>query len=407
MATALAQAEGWKWGEAYLDFPYIAGMERAFPKQITLSDEDAEALETAQAQLLGLSEEYEEADELPDEIDTKMSELETEIARLQGLTSGYLSDDKARAGIIVSLTADGQPKFERGLIRPEDVVPEPEPEVDEDEEMGEDATAEGGDGGDFRDDQRPNADADDDDEPESPLSDGLVRDLTAHRTLAFRLALGEQPEIAGRALAHLLVMDTFYKNRTGSCLEIRPVSADLRGWLDGYDQSSAVEALDARHLSWAEKMPRQDELWAWVLAMDPEDLGLLMAHCIGLTVNVVRGTYGIPAGLCFADQLATSLSLDVGEHWKPTAASYFNRVTKGHIAHAVREAVSADDAERTAKLKKPDMAEAAEALIASTHWLPSLLRTKAAAEPEPESEAETAEEPEIAPETEPLPEAAE
>ena len=61
-------------------------------------------------------------------------------------------------------------------------------------------------------------------------------------------------------------------------------------------------------------------------------------------------------------------------YWTPTVASYLGRVTKGRIAQAVGEAVSEDAAARIGGLKKPEMASEAEALLAGTGWLPSLLR---------------------------------
>lgn len=45
------------------------------------------------------------------------------------------------------------------------------------------------------------------------------------------------------------------------------------------------------------------------------------------------------------------------------------------------EGVSEDAATRIADMKKPDMAQAAEQLLAGTGWLPATLRT-----PEPETE---------------------
>ena len=74
--------------------------------------------------------------------------------------------------------------------------------------------------------------------------------------------------------------------------------------------------------------------------------------------------------------------------------SYLGRVTKAHIVEAVTEGVSEDAARRIGDMKKPDMAQAAEQLLAGTGWLPASLRT-AQAEPEPvedHSEAEIEEE---------------
>lgn len=47
--------------------------------------------------------------------------------------------------------------------------------------------------------------------------------------------------------------------------------------------------------------------------------------------------------------------------------------------------MSGEAAERIAGLKKPDMAQAAEQLLAGTGWLPSLLRTGRAVSPDRES----------------------
>ena len=63
----------------------------------------------------------------------------------------------------------------------------------------------------------------------------------------------------------------------------------------------------------------------------------------------------------------------------PTARTYLGRVTKTRILDAVREAVSIEAAERMANMKKQDMAEAAEQLLAGTGWLPALMRTPRAA----------------------------
>ncbi|PZR82040.1 MAG: chromosome partitioning protein ParB, partial [Stutzerimonas stutzeri] len=75
------------------------------------------------------------------------------------------------------------------------------------------------------------------------------------------------------------------------------------------------------------------------------------------------------------------LALDVAKDWTPTVDSYLGRVTKAHIVEAVAEGVSEDAARRIADMKKPDMAQAAEQLLAGTGWLPAILRT-----PEPEAE---------------------
>lgn len=62
-----------------------------------------------------------------------------------------------------------------------------------------------------------------------------------------------------------------------------------------------------------------------------------------------------------AADLQDPASLDVAKNWTPTVDSYLGRVTKAHITAAVTEGVAA----RITDMKKLDMAQAAEQLLAS------------------------------------------
>ena len=102
--------------------------------------------------------------------------------------------------------------------------------------------------------------------------------------------------------------------------------------------------------------------------------------------------------------------------------SYLGRITKAHIVATVREARGDAAAERIAQLKKGDMADQAQVLMAGSGWLPEPLRTpgrpiakaksdEAAPEPDTVAQSDIAEgEPVVAesegePETEPMLEA--
>jgi ParB family chromosome partitioning protein len=374
IVLGVQNAEGWKWAEAYIDFPHAHGHRRAYTKQVALSAEDAEALQTAQDALFALSEEYAEADEIPDDVDARMTELEAEIARIEALTSAYDPDDIARGGVIVSLDYHGQPKFERGFVRLEDLTPDPEPEPGDDDET----TAEGGDGGDFRDDQ--DGEGADSTEPSRPLPDSLVRELTAHKTYALRLALGEQPELATRLLAHTLVLTVLYRRSYGGCLTISATSPGFTHFIDDGGDTAVIDAVQARHDAWHSQMPDEPaDLWDYIWAMEPETLGALLAHCVAQTVDAVQHTHQqTGANRLPADRLATCLTLDMTEHWRPTVGTYLGRITKAQIEETVREAVGDEAANRIASLKKPDMAAMAADLLATSKWLPVALRTKPA-----------------------------
>ncbi|WP_204323080.1 hypothetical protein, partial [Streptococcus pneumoniae] len=63
------------------------------------------------------------------------------------------------------------------------------------------------------------------DEGVRPLPDRLVAELTAHRTLALRDALGAEPHIAFVAALHTLCLKQFYRFCADTCLEVEAKSA--------------------------------------------------------------------------------------------------------------------------------------------------------------------------------------
>jgi ParB family chromosome partitioning protein len=218
---------------------------------------------------------------------------------------------------------------------------------------------------------------DEDADDHKPLSDILIRDLTAHRTLGLRLALSEQPEVAIVAVTHALSAQIFYRGADAHVLDIRPASTMLASHADGIEDTKAGKAWADRQAHWAAQMPREvADLWAFVVEIDHDSRMALFAHCVALTVSAVKLPMDRrPRAMATADRLAEAVSLDMTAHWRPTARTYLGRVTKPHILAAVREAVSDEAAYRMADMKKQDMAEAAEQLLAGTGWLPTLLRT--------------------------------
>ncbi len=387
IAAEVREAEGWKWTTAYLDFPHTHGMRRVYPHSVELSEEDAAAYDAAQDELERLTAEWEDADiDLPPEVDARFAELEAEIERIDALRHVYDTYEIARGGVFVVVAHDGEARIERGFVRAEDEAPEPE--AGEDGETVIDGVPVNGDGeilaGDEQDGDGGDVSATEPDEDAGdagkPLPDFLIRDLTAHRTLGLRLALGEQPDMALIAVIHALAAQTFYRGGgEAHCLEIRPTSNYLAAHADGIEDTAAAKMLNDRHAGWAADMPRDvADLWGFVAGLDHASLMALLAHCASLTVNAVKLPWEQNKRRAYetADKLATAVALDMTAHWTPTVRSYFGRVTKAQILAAVREALGDEAAERIADKKKVEMAEAAEQLLAGTGWLPPVLRTE-------------------------------
>jgi hypothetical protein len=169
--------------------------------------------------------------------------------------------DASRGGVIVAISHDGSARIKRGFIRREDEAPEPE-EADDDDNDGVRVTEDGeiieDDDPDEGDGTVPDPEDEEPEDDDKPISDALVRDLTAHCTLGLRLALGERPDIALIAVAHPLVAQTFYRGGGGEahCLEIRPASTGFAGHADGIEDTAATKALADRHAGWAGDLPR-------------------------------------------------------------------------------------------------------------------------------------------------------
>ncbi|WP_136616939.1 MULTISPECIES: ParB/RepB/Spo0J family partition protein [Mesorhizobium] len=374
IAETVRQAEGWKWADVHIDFPHANGLRRTYPQPVDLSAEDQAAYATASEEFNRLTEEWDSAEELPNDVDQRFGKLEAEIERIDALRHAYDPDIVSRGGVFVVLSHDGAARIERGFIRAEDEQAGPEAET---RPHGEDVND---DGEIIEDGSGPDSDGGSDEEAEDdgkPLSDLLIRDLTAHRTLGLRLALGEQPEIALVAVTHTLAAQTFYQGAEAHCLEIRPTSVYLAGHADGIEDTAAGKALADRHTEWAADMPRDvADLWGFIASLDHASVMALFAHCASLTVNAVKQPWERkPRAHETADRLATAVNLDMAAHWTPTVRTYLGRITKAHILDAVRDAASEEAAERLSDLNKQPMAEAAEQLLAGTGWLPAVLRT--------------------------------
>ena len=142
-----------------------------------------------------------------------------------------------------------------GFIRPGDEKPKPEAEQAGEASMAGEIEA--------RDLQAPQDDngddesATDEDDDDRPLSDSLVRDLTAHRTLGLRLNLSEQPEVALVAATHALSAQIFYIGADAHGVGIQPIKTDLAAHADGIEDTAAGKAWAERHANWARQTPRR------------------------------------------------------------------------------------------------------------------------------------------------------
>ncbi|PKQ00379.1 MAG: DNA-binding protein [Alphaproteobacteria bacterium HGW-Alphaproteobacteria-13] len=382
------KAESWRWVQIAQDFPYghTGGLRRVMGEMQPLSDEEQAKREALRDEMAEIEERYSDTDEeLPEEVDRRLAEIEAELDGFEDRPVTYDPAEIARAGAFVSIDGDGRLKAERGYVRPED---EAQNEADgeaadafvrdhvEIVHVGADGetrqvdpvTALSGNG-------HP---AEEEEDGIKPLSDRLVMELTAHRTLALRDALAGDPDIAFIALLHGLALQTFYRYATDSCLEITGKSSGFSVQGPDLKECPSAKAIEDRQINWEKQLPDEpDLLWEFLCGIDHDSRMALFAHCASLTVNALHEPWNRAQGRRrHADQLACALSLDMSAAgWKPTAENYLNRVPKARILEAVTEAKGDAAAELIDHLKKSDMAEQAERLLEGTGWLPEPLRT--------------------------------
>lgn len=376
LAGEVQAVEGWRWAAASIDYPHAHGMRRVYPQPQELAPEQQARLDTVQAELEALSVEHDGVaeDSLPEGVRARFDALEAEATALSDRAYAYDPQEIARAGVFVMLHHDGSVRIERGFIRSEDEPPEPGPEDSPEADATADEPALPPQEMAPLHDERP----EEEETALRPLSDALVRDLTAHRTLALRLALGENPDVALLAVTHALAAQTFHRALDlGTCLDLQAMSAPLGSHADGIEDSPAAARLAERHAVWARQVPRDPaELWAFVTGLDHASRAALLAHCAALTVMAVRLPWDRrPRTEAGVETLASAVALDLSATWQPTVRSYFGRVPKPRVLEAVREAVGEEAAARLDGMKKQPMAEAAEQLVAGTGWLPPVLRT--------------------------------
>jgi ParB family chromosome partitioning protein len=380
----IIQAEGWKWIEVSPDFPYghTYDLRRLIGPQRPLTEDEIASHDALRAELDRLEESYCQTEDIPEDVDRRLAEIEAALAAFEERPVVYDPTEVARAGAFVSIDGSGVLRIERGYVRPEDeppVAPSADGTVEgESEGVGagtapapeyDSAAAFGA---------SDQAELAEEDEGERPIPDRLVTELTAHRTLALRDALANDPDTAFVATLHVLCLKLFYRYALDSCLEIEPKNTMFGSQAPGLADTASAKAIDARHAAWAAQLPKEPAaLWDALVAFDHDSRQSLFAHCVALTVNAVSEAYNRrPKAIAHADRLAQAAALDMAAvGWRPTVDNYLGRVTKGRILQAVSEARGDTAAERIRPFKKADMANAAEELLADTGWLPEPLRT--------------------------------
>ncbi|MGB3830312.1 MAG: ParB/RepB/Spo0J family partition protein [Mesorhizobium sp.] len=394
-ADAVA-AEGWKWVEADLEPPYgyDHDLRGIVGTPAELSKKERRQREKLRDEQERLEAKHPADQELPEDIDRRLGEIEKQLEVFERRPTVFDPAEIAIGGAFVTVDEDGELVFDRGWVRPED---EPVEAV----EGSEGVEPEAGIDGDEDDDIAPAtprtvvtvngqpAEPEEDVDVVRPLPEKLVIELSAHRTIALRNAVGSNPHVAMTALLHKLARDAFRRSTRGATVQASVHEVYCSGQGTDLKTTPYAKAVDKRHADWKDKVPTDDDqLWNWLVALDDESRMALLAHCMSLGINALYerpnplSVSGISekqlqARMAEADRLARVTDLDMAEAgFRPTVANYFGRVTKKRILQAIAEGVGESTANLLDLQKKDKMAMASEAeeRLANTGWLPEPLR---------------------------------
>lgn len=362
-------AEGWAWVETRTkrDHEELRAYGRMAPTERPMTRKekaDYRALEKARdAALKALDSFYDDEDASEDDprlddLQQAAMEAEQAVADFDASLKVWTDEQKARAGVFITLDYQGQVKIERGLIRPEDK-----------------AAAK-------RDGLAGTAEIHVIEKKAKPLhGERLCARLTAHRTAAIQAEVVRRPNVALAVMMHRMIPAVFAERYTAyyapsaSQVQVTCSRDKLDRMADDMHANPAWQELEAERSKWIEQLPgNESQILPWLLAQTGDTLASLFAFCVAATLDGVSVTDEAHA----INAIGNVLELDMKRYWKPTRASYLDHVSKQRIIDVVSQAISPEAAAPLATMKKADAAAAAELRLADSGWLPEVLTNRAA-----------------------------
>jgi ParB family chromosome partitioning protein len=318
---------------------------------VALTPDQVAQLDTLDVQISALESQIEargnEGGDQVGALETQLRQCESQRRTLAKSPSSMPHpDDKLLAGAVVTLDEGGNVVVKRDLIRPADKT-----------KIVKLIAAAGG--------------ADAGTRSRTVHSDRLTRILTSHRTIALQAQMMDRPDVALVVLTHTLLLQLL--RRPGMHGSAR-VTLSEPSLADEVQQCAATLAVAARREQIISRIPdgvKGDALLEWLHEQPQSFVQEVLAFCVARSIDTVQLREGPSSEF---SPLAKALKLDMSAWWAPTAASYFDHVSKERTLAVVTHAVSAQAAVPLENMKKGVAAAAAERALAGGAWLPEPLR---------------------------------
>ena len=357
-AAAPVRTEGWKWIETApeLDWQQTQKDGHIQPSRAEVTPEQQAEIDTLQAEADAIMREHgeEPADEAAHD---RLAELQDTIGGLSEGEPVWTLQQKAIAGVYISIGQDGDVSIQRGVVKPEDKAALRRLTAGPGKANG---ASEG----------EPAAKA------KSGLPAALIAELTSHKTVAAQLVMAGNPAGAVMAVTHALAVRMLYDGPSGqhTALEISAHGPSFSlAVRETVGKSPAARKLATIVRGWQRKLPRKPEdLWGWMTKQKAETIRGLLAVCAAMTVDMVQinGATAKPASA----RLAQALKLDMADHWEATADSYFTRVPKKHLLAELGGALKPNTRKQVEGMKREMMANTLAGELKGKRWLPDVLK---------------------------------
>lgn len=264
----------------------------------------------------------------------------------------WTAQEKAQAGVIVTIAHNGQTEIERGLVRPEDRRAA--------EKSGK-GKVEGG-------RKAPKA------RKPGELTFASLQRLQAECGFIVAMHVASIPRIASALLAAELADKVFFNGYGGPrrWVQIERKFSGRSGRLQKEIASTApAQAFAKLEKEWSAKLPKKrGEVRAWILEQSADTIDQLLAFLIAREIDIVDFSAGENQGIV---DLVAATGTDLEKDWQPTK-DWLATLPKSTVLAMVKDVGAKDiDIAKLAKLPKAELPKEA-VLHFTAGWLPKPLR---------------------------------
>lgn len=389
-AASVAAEQGLAWVkptlDVYVSHDLVEGLHRVpVPPRVFTEDELAriEELDAAYDALAVILEDEDASDDDTRAASEEIERIDAEIAAIRDRPVELDADIKRESGMILTLGRDGVPTLQPQYFTETLVV------SSGDEGAVEVVSSGSGD--------KP---------ARAAMSQRLVDELAMQRRDVLALHVASDPALALDLFVFILADADTYRWSTSPGLTIRGSASS--GPAHGFEAKDAAATAAIAELrggldeSWraGDSIAERFDLFR---CLDDEARSAWLGWVVGRTLEASLNVSG-NRGNVFHDHLGQLTGIDMAAWWRPTAANYFDRVSKAVILEALTDVGGPTLASRFSASKKGELAASAERIFAGNFitevevkeralaWLPAAMRFADASgvEPATETDAEIA-----------------